>query len=63
MYICKDDVVKILEVMETFPDAKTFELEQDGGNGIGTVTSLIIHTVVNGMDGEFKVEISGVENW
>ena len=63
MYICKDDIVKILEVMDTFPDAKTYELEQDGGNGIGIVTSLIIHTVVNGMDGEFKVEISGVENW
>jgi hypothetical protein len=24
---------------------------------------LIVHTTINGLDGEFKTEISGVENW
>ena len=63
MYLCREEVVKILEVMDKFPDAKSFELLQDNSSGIGSVTSLIVHTTVNDLDGEFKTEISGVENW
>jgi hypothetical protein len=49
--------------MDKFPEAASFELLQDAGNGIGSTTSLIVHTKINGLDGEFKTEISGVENW
>jgi len=63
MYLCREEVVKILEVMDKFPTAKSFELLQDNSSGIGSVTSLIVHTTVNDLDGEFKTEISGVENW
>jgi len=63
MYLCREEVVKILEVMDKFPTAKSFELLQDNSSGIGSVTNLIVHTTVNGLDGEFKTEISGVENW
>ena len=63
MYICKEEVVKILETMDKFPEATSFELLQDNSSGIGSVTSLIVRTNVNGLDGEFKTEISGIENW
>ena len=63
MYLCREEVVKILEVIDKFPDAKSFELLQDNSSGIGSVTSLIVHTTVNDLDGEFKTEISGIENW
>jgi hypothetical protein len=63
MYLCREDVVKILEIMDKFPEAKSFELLQDNSSGIGSVTELIVHTSVNGLDGAFKTEISGVENW
>jgi hypothetical protein len=63
MYIGKQDVVKILKTMDLFPEATGFELLQDAGNGIGSITSLIVHTNINGLHGEFKTEISGVENW
>jgi hypothetical protein len=63
MYLCREEVQKILETMDKFPDAKSFELLQDNSSGIGSVTNLIVHTTVNGLDGEFKTEISGVENW
>ena len=49
--------------MDKFPEATSFELLQDNSSGIGSVTSLIVHTKINGLDGEFKTEISGVENW
>ena len=63
MYLCREDVVKILEVMDRFPEATSFELLQDNRSGIGSVTELIVNTTVNGLDGTFKTEISGVENW
>lgn len=63
MYICKQEVEKILEVMNKFPDASSYVLEQESASGIGSITSLTVRTQVNGFDGEFKIEISGVENW
>jgi hypothetical protein len=63
MHLCKDEVVKILEIMDKFPEATSFELLQDNSSGIGSVTNLIVNTTVNGLDGQFKTEISGVENW
>lgn len=63
MYILKEEIEKILEIMNKFPDAKNFVLEQDSSSGIGSVTSLTVFTEVNGYDGEFKIEISGVEDW
>jgi hypothetical protein len=63
MYLCREEVQKILDTMDKFPEAKSFELVQDSHSGIGSVTTLIVHTTVNGLDGEFRTEISGVENW
>ena len=63
MYLCRDEVQKILEVMDKFPEATSFELVQDNHSGIGSVTALVVHTTVNGLDGVFRTEISGVENW
>ena len=63
MYLCKEEVEKILEIMNKFPNAKNFMLEQDSSSGIGSVTNLTVFTEVNGYNGEFKIEISGVENW
>ena len=63
MYLCREEVVKILETMDKFPEASSFELHQDGHSGIGSVTTLVVHTTINGLAGEFKTEISGVENW
>jgi len=63
MYLCREEVVKILETMDKFPEAASFKLLQDNSSGIGSVTELIVYTTINGLDGEFKTEISGVENW
>jgi hypothetical protein len=63
MYLCREEVQKILDTMDKFPEATSFELLQDLDSGIGSVTSLIVYTKVNGLDGEFKTEISGIENW
>jgi len=63
MYISREEVAKIVATMEKFPEADSFELIQDGHSGIGSITNMIVHTTINGLDGEFKIEISGVENW
>jgi len=63
MYIRKAEVEKILEILNSFPEADGFRLDQDNSSGIGSVVSITISTQVNGHHGEFKIEISGVENW
>lgn len=63
MYLHRDDLKKINEIFEKFPDINVIELTQDNSSGIGSTTSATFDHRSNGFDGSFKVEISGVENW
>ena len=63
MYILPKNVEKILEIMKKFPNATNFELLEEGKNGIGSIINLKFFIEVNGVIGEFKVEISGIEDW
>lgn len=63
MYIDKSEIVKIAEVMDKFPEARSFKLENDSSSGIGSMITLVVQTTVNGVDGEFTVEISDVGDW
>ena len=63
MYITKKDVEKILEVMNKFPKDTTYLLESDSSSGIGSTMTLTLQTTIEGLAGEFTVEISGVEDW
>jgi hypothetical protein len=63
MHLSKEEVLKILEVMEKFPEAGCFELKQDNNSGIGSITTLTVFTEINGCEGQFTIEISGIENW
>ncbi len=63
MYLHKEDLKLISEIIAEFPEVETFRLESDSASGIGSVLSLFIVTKVMGRDAEVKFEISGVENW
>jgi hypothetical protein len=62
IYLTIDDAKKVLEIMKKFPDATNYCLASES-SGIGSTTTLTVATTVNGVDGEFTTEISGVENW
>lgn len=63
MYLNRNNFEKINKVISNFPEAKTFELNQDNSSGIGSHTTLHIHTSINGIEGKFEVVISSVEDW
>ena len=63
MFLHKKDIEEIRSVLKKFPNVETFELDQEGGNGIGTFTTMTFNQEVNGVKGSFSIEISGVENW
>ena len=63
MYLTKKEVVKILEVMENFPEVDKFELDQDNSSGIGSLTTLTVPTTLYGIKGKFTIEISNLEDW
>ena len=63
MYITKQEVEKILTVMEEFPDATSYKLEADNSSGIGSILSLTMDMSINARPVQVKVEIAGVEMW
>lgn len=63
MYLHRKDIDAILDVLAKFPDVEIFELEQDTSSGIGSITTMKFDVEVNGVDGDFIVEINGVEDW
>ena len=63
MYVTKDEVQKILAVMEEFPDARSYKLEADNSSGIGSILTMEMSMEIKGRDALVKVEIAGVETW
>lgn len=63
MYITRKEVEKILTVMDEFPDANSYKLEETGHSGIGSILNLTMEMKINERDAHVIVEIAGVENW
>lgn len=63
MYITKQEVEKILAVMEEFPDAKSYKLEADNSSGIGSILTVTMDMVIKDRPALVKIEIAGVEMW
>lgn len=63
MYITKDEVLKVLAIMEEFPDARSYLLEADNSSGIGSILTLTMDMDIGDRKAKVRVDISGVENW
>lgn len=63
MFLHREDLEKILEILKKFPNVDVVEVEQDSGSGIGSYTTIKLDTNINGVDGRFETVISSVENW
>jgi hypothetical protein len=63
VFLNKNDITKIQEVLSKFPEVEYFEINQETGSGIGSVTTMTFTYEVNGYVGQFEIELSGVEDW
>jgi hypothetical protein len=63
MYLHRDDLKKMLEVLEKFPAVEAVYVESDNSSGIGAHTTMKIETKIDDVPGTFEVVISSVENW
>jgi hypothetical protein len=63
MYLHKEDLEKMLEILKSFPEVETVEVKQDNSSGIGSHTTMLFRTIVNNVSGDFEVTVSSVENW
>lgn len=63
MYLNRMDIATIAGLLEKFPEVNLFEVTQDSSSGIGNITYVSFEREVNGVSGNFTVEISGVEDW
>jgi len=63
MFLHRKDITLIGEIMDEFPDARSFRLENEEGGGIGAILKLIVATNLKNKPVEITFEISGVEDW
>jgi hypothetical protein len=63
MFLTRQDIEKIKDVLDQFPDLDVFEIEQDYSSGIGSVTTMTFAREINGLRGSFEIEVSGIESW
>ena len=59
----RSDIERISDILSKFPNVEAFELTQETSSGIGSVTYVTFAQNINGHNGSFEVEVSGVENW
>lgn len=58
-----NELTEIMEILKNFPNVNRCQIEEEGGNGIGTILYLSFFTDINGVDGEFKTIIRNVDSW
>ena len=63
MYLHREDLKKMLEILEKFPEVEVVDVNVDNSSGIGSHTTMQLVTQVNGIDGTLEVVISSVESW
>ena len=63
MYLSREDVKLISEIMADLPEAESFRLESDSSSGIGQTLTLIARDKVMGRMCDIRIEIGGVERW
>ena len=59
----KNDLAKIQQLLEKFPETDFFSLTQESGSGIGSVLTMSFDYSVDDIRGTFTTEINGVEDW
>nr|QMP82860.1 MAG: hypothetical protein [Caudoviricetes sp.] len=64
LYLNKKDLIKMLEVIEKFPEYenRNFRLEYSSCE-FGQTVDMIIETIVNGIAGELRISIADVSDW
>lgn len=61
-YLSKEEVEKILDVMNKFPQDRKYRLEYTT-HGIGSCLDIFVNMSVKGQEGEFKIELTSSEDW
>jgi hypothetical protein len=59
----RNDLAKIQQLLEKFPETDFFSLTQESGSGIGSVLTMSFDYSVDDIRGTFTTEINGVEDW
>ena len=63
IYIKKNEIEKILELMNKFPQESNYQLDYVNSSGLGYTIDMIVPVSIKGHTGDFKVSITDSSNW
>lgn len=63
MFLHRNDITKIQNILEKFPNISSFEINHDNSSGIGSIVTMTFNHQIEDIQGSFTVEISGIESW
>jgi hypothetical protein len=63
MYIQRKDIELIGDIMDVFPEARSFRLDCEECDGIGNILKLTVAATVFDREADLTFEISGVKDW
>ena len=63
MYLHREDLKRMLEILEKFPEVEVVNVDSDTSSGIGAHTTMKLETQIDGVSGTFEIVISSVESW
>jgi hypothetical protein len=58
-----DEIDKIKQILDKFPEATMVTLTRETGSGIGYTLTAAIPYSQDDLDGTFTTEITGVDSW
>lgn len=63
MYLHREDIKLIQDILNEMPSVQTFRLESDNSSGIGSNLFMIVQSEMFGKKVDVTFEISGVDKW
>jgi hypothetical protein len=63
MYLHREDIKLIQDILNEMPSVQSFRLESDNDSGIGSALTMIVQSEMFGKKVDVTFEINGVDKW
>jgi hypothetical protein len=63
IHLHREDLAKMQQILDKFPEVGSFQLKVVNESGIGTTGTMTFHHTANDVTGEFTIDVWNEESW